>query len=88
VIGLTKAAAIELAPRNIRVNAVCPGAIDTPMLHRSTPGDELADYVERTPKRQVGKPEEIASAVLWLCSDASAFITGVALPVDGGWVAQ
>lgn len=88
VIGLTKAAAIELATRKIRVNAVCPGAIDTPMLHRSTPGDELADYVENTPQRRVGKPEEIAEAVLWLCSDAASFVTGVALPVDGGWVAQ
>jgi NAD(P)-dependent dehydrogenase (short-subunit alcohol dehydrogenase family) len=88
VIGLTKAAAIEVAPRNIRINAVCPGAIDTPMLHRSTPGDELAKYIEQTPQRRVGKPEEIAAAVLWLCSDASAFVTGTALPIDGGFVAQ
>lgn len=88
VIGLTKVAAIELAPRNIRVNAVCPGAIDTPMLHRSTPGDVLAEYVQQTPQRRIGKPDEIAAAVLWLCSDASAFVTGVALPVDGGFVAQ
>ena len=88
VIGLTKVAALELAARKIRVNAICPGAIDTPMLHRSTPGDELAKYVEQTPQRRVGKPEEIASAVLWLCSDASAFVTGVALPIDGGWTVQ
>lgn len=88
VIGLTKVAALELAARKIRVNAVCPGAIETPMLHRSTPGDELAAYVEQTPQRRVGKPEEIASAVLWLCSDASAFVTGVALPIDGGWTVQ
>ena len=88
VIGLTKAAAIELAVRKIRVNAVCPGAIDTPMLHRSTSGDELAEYVEQTPQRRVGKPEEIAEAVLWLCSDAASFVTGAALPVDGGWAAQ
>jgi len=88
VIGLTKVAALELAARKIRVNAVCPGAIETPMLHRSTSGDELAEYVEDTPQRRVGKPEEIASAILWLCSDASAFITGVALPIDGGWTVQ
>jgi NAD(P)-dependent dehydrogenase (short-subunit alcohol dehydrogenase family) len=88
VVGLTKAAAIELGARNIRVNAVCPGAIDTPMLHRSTPGDELVAYVEQTPQRRVGKPEEIAAAVLWLCSDAASFVTGIALPVDGGFVAQ
>ena len=88
VIGLTRAAALELARRKIRVNAVCPSAIETPMLHRSTPGDELAKYVEATPMRRVGKPEEIAAAVLWLCSDAASFVTGVALPVDGGWVTQ
>jgi NAD(P)-dependent dehydrogenase (short-subunit alcohol dehydrogenase family) len=85
VIGLTKVAALELASRKIRVNAVCPGAIETPMLHRSTSGEDLTKYVEETPQRRVGKPEEIASAILWLCSDASAFITGVALPIDGGW---
>jgi NAD(P)-dependent dehydrogenase (short-subunit alcohol dehydrogenase family) len=85
VIGLTKVAALELAARKIRVNVVCPGAVETPMLHRSTSGDELAKYVEDTPQRRVGKPEEIAAAILWLCSDASAFITGVALPIDGGW---
>lgn len=83
VIGLTKAAAIELAPRKIRVNAVCPYA-DAASLQ----GDELADYVEKTPQRRVGKPDEIAEAVLWLCSDAASFVTGVALPVDGGWAAQ
>lgn len=88
VIGLTKAAALEVAQRHIRVNAVCPGAIETPMLHRSTPGDELAEYVEQTPQRRVGKPEEIASAVLWLCSDGAAFVTGTTIVIDGGFSAQ
>jgi NAD(P)-dependent dehydrogenase (short-subunit alcohol dehydrogenase family) len=88
VIGLTKAAALEVAERHIRVNAVCPGGIDTPMVHRSTPGDELAKYVEATPQRRLGKPEEIAAAVLWLCSDSSSFVTGIALAVDGGFTAQ
>lgn len=88
VVGITKAAALEVAPRNIRVNAVCPGAIDTAMLHRSTPGDELANYVEQTPQRRIGKPEEVAAAVLWLCSDSASFVTGTTIVVDGGFSAQ
>jgi NAD(P)-dependent dehydrogenase (short-subunit alcohol dehydrogenase family) len=87
VIGLTKTAAVELAGKKIRVNAICPGAIDTPMLHRSTPKDELAEYVEQTPQQRVGKPEEIASAVLWLCSDGASFVTGTTLVIDGGFCA-
>jgi NAD(P)-dependent dehydrogenase (short-subunit alcohol dehydrogenase family) len=85
VVGLTKACALEVADRNIRVNCVCPGAIDTPMLHRSTPKDELAEYVDMTPQKRVGKPEEIASTVLWLCSDGAAFTTGTSIVVDGGF---
>jgi len=85
VIGITRAAALEVAERHIRINAVCPGAIDTPMLHRSTPQDELADYIEQTPQKRVGKPQEIASTVLWLCSDDAAFITGTTIVVDGGF---
>jgi len=88
VLGLTRTAALEYATLGIRVNAVCPGAIETPMLHRSTPGDELADYVEQTPQRRVGKPEEIASAVLWLCSEGAGFVTGTTLVVDGGFSAK
>lgn len=85
VIGLTKTCALEVAERNIRVNAVAPGAIDTPMLHRSTPKDELAEYVDNTPQKRVGKPEDIASAVLWLCSDGAGFVTGTTIVVDGGY---
>jgi NAD(P)-dependent dehydrogenase (short-subunit alcohol dehydrogenase family) len=88
IVGLTKTAAIELGPRGIRVNALCPGAVDTPMLHRTTPPAELREYVDGTPLRRVATPEEIAAAAVWLCSDAAAFVTGVALPVDGGWVAR
>ncbi len=88
VVGLTKAAALEVAEQHVRVNAVCPGAIDTPLLHRSTPGDELASYVEQTPQRRFGKPDEIAAAVLWLCSDSASFITGTTLVIDGGFSAQ
>ncbi len=86
IVGLTRTAGLELAGDSIRVNAVCPGAVDTPMLQRSTPPDELADFIEQTPQRRVARPDEIAEAVLWLCSDSSAFVTGIALPVDGGWI--
>jgi NAD(P)-dependent dehydrogenase (short-subunit alcohol dehydrogenase family) len=85
VVGLTKAAALELAREKVRVNAVCPGAIDTPMLRRTAGGE---DYGEVEPIGRLGRPEEIAESVVWLCSDAASFVTGAALPVDGGWVAQ
>lgn len=90
IIGLTRAAALEYAARNIRVNAVCPGPIHTPMLDRlmsAEPGME-AQIVGRVPMGRVGKPEEVAEAVLWLISDAASYVTGHALPVDGGWLAQ
>ncbi|MBR0551047.1 SDR family NAD(P)-dependent oxidoreductase [Stakelama marina] len=89
VIGLTRTAALEHARQNIRVNAVCPGAIETPMLERymsSTEGGREA--MEATePVGRIGHPEEIADAVFWLCSDRASFVTGHALPVDGGWTA-
>jgi NAD(P)-dependent dehydrogenase (short-subunit alcohol dehydrogenase family) len=88
VVGLTKAAALEQGPHGIRVNALCPGAVDTPMLYRSTPPDELKEYVDDTPLRRIASPEEMAATVLWLCSDASSFITGVALPTDGGFIVE
>lgn len=84
VIGLTKAAALEYATRNIRVNAVCPGTIETPLLSMSAP----KDYAPLHPMQRIGQPSEVAQAVVWLCSDAASFITGVALPVDGGWTAR
>ena len=87
VIGLTKAAAMEYAKSGIRVNAVCPAVIDTDMAQRGF--SEMWDVVVNMhPVGRVGKPEEVADAVVWLCSDRAAFITGHALPVDGGWVAQ
>jgi NAD(P)-dependent dehydrogenase (short-subunit alcohol dehydrogenase family) len=90
VVGLTKVAALEYATRGIRVNAVCPGVIDTPMVQR---GIARRPEIERfflagEPMGRFGQPEEIAEAVVWLCSDAASFLTGVALPVDGGWVAR
>jgi len=88
--GLTKTAALEYAKQGIRVNAVCPGVIQTPMLDRlftSQPGvDETIAAME--PVGRLGKPEEIAAAVVWLCSDASSFVTGLPMAVDGGLIAQ
>ncbi len=90
VIGLTQTAALEFAKSKIRVNAVCPGVIHTPMVDRLTHGDATAEkgLVAAEPMGRMGKPEEIAEAVLWLCSDKSSFVTGHPLVVDGGWLAQ
>lgn len=90
VVGLTKTAALEYAKAGIRVNAVCPGAIRTPMLERgmrTMPGfAETAVAME--PVGRLGTPEEIAEAVVWLCSDAASFVTGLPMAVDGGLIAQ
>jgi NAD(P)-dependent dehydrogenase (short-subunit alcohol dehydrogenase family) len=88
--GLTKTAALEYAKQGIRVNAVCPGVIHTPMLDRlftSRPaaGETIAAM---EPVGRLGKPEEIAAAVVWLCSDAASFVTGLPMAVDGGLIAQ
>jgi len=90
VVGLTKTAALEYAKAGIRVNAVCPGVIKTPMVDRIT--GQRAGRAERMaaaePVGRMGKPEEIAEAVVWLCSDAASFVTGLPMPVDGGIIAQ
>lgn len=88
VVGLTKAAALEYAMAGIRINAVCPGTIRTPMMERVTGGDPKveAEFTARLPIGRWGAPEEVAEAVVWLCSDAASFVTGHAMAVDGGWV--
>ena len=90
VIGLTKTAALECAKLGIRVNAVCPGVIQTPMIDRLTgkKKEAVEQFTDLEPVGRFGKPEEIANAVIWLCSDEASFVTGIAMPVDGGFVAQ
>ena len=86
VIGLTKAAALDYAASNVRVNAVCPGIIDTPMMDRFTEGTSQGRerVIAQEPVGRMGKPAEIAEAVLWLCSNPAAFVVGHALVIDGG----
>ena len=90
VVGLTKAVAMEYAKRGVRVNAICPGLVRTPMLERlfeANPGVE-AQVTALEPVGRMATAEEVARSVVWLCSDAAAFVTGTALPVDGGWSAR
>ncbi len=87
VIGLTKSAAMDNATRGIRVNAICPGCIETPMGDAIDPA-AMTEFLKQQPIGRMGRPEEIASAVLWLCSPGASFVLGVALPVDGGFVAH
>jgi NAD(P)-dependent dehydrogenase (short-subunit alcohol dehydrogenase family) len=90
VVGLTKTAALEFAQRNIRVNCVCPGLINTPMVARmiDSGGMNEQDFVNAEPVARMGKPEEIGEGVVWLLSDAASFVTGHAMAIDGGWVAR
>ena len=90
VLGLTKSAALEYAPRGIRINAVCPGTIETPMVADMIANGELtvADAEAGQPIGRLGRGDEIAAAVLWLCSPGASLVVGVALPVDGGYTAR
>jgi NAD(P)-dependent dehydrogenase (short-subunit alcohol dehydrogenase family) len=84
VVGLTRSAAQEFAGRGIRINAVCPAAIETPMVERAFSVALKRETAARYPMGRLGTAQEVAQAAVWLCSDAASFITGVALPVDGG----
>ena len=92
LIGLTKAVALEQATAGIRINSVCPGAIQTDMVDRAFGKDNeskaKAQVVAGYPIGRIGQPEEVANAVVWLCSDAASFITGHSLPIDGGFTVQ
>ena len=90
VIGLTKSAALEYATQGIRINAVCPGTIDTPMVSKmvAEQPEAMAEIMKKQPIGRLGRPEEIADAVLWLCSPGSTFIIGHSLAVDGGFTAH
>ncbi len=90
VVGLSKNVALDYAKEGIRVNAVCPGVIRTPMIDRFTGNDKEVEkqFAEKKPMGRIGDPEEVAETVMFLCSDAASFITGQALAVDGGWTVQ
>lgn len=90
VIGLTKNAALEYAKSGLRVNVVCPGVIKTPMVDRFTGKKKEVEkqFENMEPIGRMGQPEEVAEAVIWLCSDSSSFVTGHSMAVDGGWIAQ
>jgi len=85
VVALTRVMAVDYGKHNIRVNCICPGAIDTPMIAEVLSVEEIAKNYEAGPLGRVGKPEEIANAALFLSSDESSYITGLIMPVDGGW---
>lgn len=91
VAGLTKTAAIEAIKRGVRINAVCPGGIETPLAKAamaSAPPEVIEQAIANMPIGRFGQPEEIAEAVVWLCSDAASLVAGHLLAVDGGWVAS
>src|SRR5436853_5687265 len=90
MLGLTRSAALEYAPRGIRINAVCPGTIETPMVTDMIAKGKLSvpDAVPNQPIGRLGRPDEIAAAVLWLCGPGASLVVGVALPIDGGYTAR
>ncbi len=96
VVGLTKSLALRYGPENIRFNVVCPGLTNTPMLRefmgRNVSDEQAAEtqkvFMANIPLRRLGQPEDVANAALWLASDESGYVTGVAIPIDGGYIAK
>lgn len=90
MIGLTRSGALEYAPRGIRINAICPGTFDTPMVSAmlEKQADAMKEILREQPIGRLGRVEEIADAVLWLCSSGSTFVIGHALAIDGGFTAH
>jgi len=90
VIGMTRSAALEYAEKGIRINAICPGIIETPMVAGMLEGETevMQEMMKDVPIRRLGSAREIAEAVMWLCSPGSTYVVGVALPVDGGYTAR
>lgn len=90
VLGLTKSAALEYAPKGIRINAVCPGIIVTPMVENmlATESDAMDELMKQVPIGRLAKAEEVASVVLWLCSSSASYVIGQAISVDGGYTVQ
>src|SRR4051794_12216188 len=90
VIGMTKSAGVDYAARGIRINVVCPGTIDTPMVQEMLEGqsDAMAEIMKEQSIGRLGRAEEVAAVVLWLCSSGASFVIGVGLPVDGGFTAH
>ncbi len=87
VIGLSRVMAVDLAAFGIRVNALAPGAVETPLVDKMLPGDEAVQWIARTPLHRYGRPEELAGAAAFLCSDDASYMTGHVLVVDGGFTA-
>lgn len=85
--GLTRNTAVEYGESGIRINAICPGFIETPLLRESIPEEQRAHLASQHPMNRLGTPEDVANAAMWLASDASSFVTGMLFSVDGGWTA-
>jgi len=88
VAGLTRTAAVEYATKGIRINAICPGNVATPLVLDTVPADQLSELADLHAMKRLGTPNEIAKAVLWIASEDASFNTGTILPVDGGWNAH